>query len=102
MSALPSAMDLHGPWLAANFVLLFVLGFLIVYQAIRGYRRNGGRPMLFLALGIVLLTIVPTVIIHVGARWYSMRTVGLVISPLANSVKVVGLASIVYSLYGRR
>lgn len=102
MSLLPSAMDLWEPWQFANFVLLFGLSLLVVFQAIRGYRRNGSRPMLFLALGIVLLTIVPTVVLFFGARWYGARTVGLVISPLANSVEVVGLASIVYSLYGRR
>ena len=101
MSFLPSAMDLWGPWMAANFVLLVGLSLAIVFQALRGYRRNGSRPMLFLALGIVLLTIVPIVITLIGARLYSARTVGLVVSPLSNTIEVLGLASIVYSLYGR-
>ena len=102
MSLLPSAMDLWKPWQLANFVLLFLLSLVIVSQAIRGYRRNGSRPMLFLALGIVMLTVVPTVVLLLGAQFYSARTVGLVISPLTNSIEVLGLASIVYSLYGRR
>ena len=102
MSLLPSLLDLWRPWLATNFLLMFSFSLIIVYQAIRGYRRNGGRPMLFLATGIVLITIVPTIVMLVGARLYGAQTVGLVVSPLANSIKVLGLASIVYSLYGRR
>ena len=102
MSLLPSAMDLYGPWQAANLILLFVLSLVVVYQAVRGYRRHGSRPMLFLAFGVVLLTVVPIVVTIVGAQFYSARTMGLVISPVASSIRVLGLASIVYSLYGRR
>jgi len=99
--SLPGSLELWRLWLAVNFLLLFSLSLVVVSQAVRGYRRNDSRPMLFLALGIVLLTIVPTVVLTVGARWYDARTVGSVVSPLANSIKVLGLASIVYSLYGR-
>jgi hypothetical protein len=101
MSPLGS-LELWRLWLAVNFLLLFGLSLVVVSQALRGYRRNDSRPMLFLALGIVLLTIVPTVVTLVGARLYSARTVGLVVSPLSNSIEVLGLGSIVYSLYGRR
>lgn len=31
------------------------IGGLVVYQALRGYRRNDSRPMLFLGLGLLLL-----------------------------------------------
>lgn len=102
MTLVPESLGLWRVWLAVNFVFLISLSLVIVSQAVRGYRRNGSRPMLFLALGIVLLTIVPTVVTLVGARLYSARTVGLVVSPLTNSIKVLGLGSIVYSLYGRR
>ncbi len=100
--SLVGSLDLWRLWLAINFLLLFGLSLIVVSQAVRGYRRNDSRPMLFLALGIVLLTIVPTVVTIVGARLYDARTVGLVISPLASSIEVLGLGSIVYSLYGRR
>ena len=102
MSLLPTARELMEPWLMANFVLLVGLSLLIVYQAYRGYRRHGSRPMLFLALGVVLLTIVPTVVSVVAAYYVSAVTFGLTIAPLIESIRVVGLASIVYSLYGRR
>lgn len=36
-----------------------VLGLFIAFQAYRGYRRNRSRRMLFLALGLVLLTVAP-------------------------------------------
>lgn len=35
------------------------VGMFVVYQAYRGYRRNGRRPMLYLAVGIILLTVPP-------------------------------------------
>jgi hypothetical protein len=31
------------------------IGGLVVYQALRGYRRNDSQPMLFLGLGLLLL-----------------------------------------------
>lgn len=36
-----------------------VVGIFVAYQAYRGYRRNDSRPMLFLAIGILLLTAIP-------------------------------------------
>lgn len=36
-----------------------VAGIFVATLAYLGYRRNGSRPMLYLALGIVLLTAVP-------------------------------------------
>lgn len=36
-----------------------IAGLFVAYQAYRGYRRNGSRPMLYLAVGVALLTAVP-------------------------------------------
>ncbi|WP_224450441.1 DUF7521 family protein [Haloprofundus salilacus] len=36
-----------------------IAGFFVATLAFRGYQRNASRPMLYLALGIVLLTTVP-------------------------------------------
>lgn len=33
------------------------LGFLIAYQAFRGYRAHGSRPMLFVAAGFILISV---------------------------------------------
>lgn len=35
------------------------VGVFVVYQAYRGYRRNESHPMLYLAVGVILLTAVP-------------------------------------------
>ena len=39
-----------------------VLGFILVYFAIRAYKRNRYVPMLFLAVGFALITIGDTII----------------------------------------
>lgn len=39
--------------------VIAVIGGFVAYQALRGYRRNNSRPMLFLAISILLLTAVP-------------------------------------------
>jgi len=41
----------------ASLFLVALFGTLIAYQAYRGYRRNGARSMLYLALGLLLLTL---------------------------------------------
>ncbi|MFH5843395.1 hypothetical protein [Haladaptatus sp. CMAA 1909] len=102
MSLFPTARELMEPWMIANFVLSIVLSLVIVYQTFRGYRRHGSRPMLFLALGVVLITIVPTVVSLVAAQYVSAVVFGSTIAPLSQSIRVVGLTSIVYSLYVRR
>lgn len=40
-------------------VVVAVAGVFVAYQAYRGYRRNESRPMLYLAVAITLLTVVP-------------------------------------------
>jgi uncharacterized membrane-anchored protein len=43
-------------------LLTAVVGGFVAYQAYRGYRRNASRAMLYLAVGIVLLTTAPFVL----------------------------------------
>ena len=80
-----------------------LLGLFIAFQAYRGYRRNRSRRMLFLALGLVLLTVAPFALslvvtfagqrLGVGSRVYTYWL------PLATRlVEIVGLGSILYSL----
>lgn len=102
MSPLLISQELMEPWLLVNYVLLISLSLIVVYQAYRGYRRNDSRPMLFLAFGVILLTIVPVVVSIVAARFVSAVVYGSTVAPLIQSIRVVGLASIVYSLYGYR
>lgn len=44
---------------AATALITAVIGGFVAYQAYRGYQRNASRAMLFLAIGILLLTTIP-------------------------------------------
>lgn len=83
-----------------------ILGLFIAFQAFRGYRRNQSHRMLFLALGLLLLTVVPFVLsllvtfagqqLGFGSRVY---TYWLPIT--SRLVEICGLSCILYSLYIR-
>ena len=102
MSWLPTMSELLIPWKTANFVLLVSLSLIVIYQAYRGYRRHGGRPLLFLALGVAFLTIVPTLITLLATLLLTKTEIVLVVSPATETLRVIGLFSIIYSMYGRR
>ncbi|SDZ91301.1 hypothetical protein SAMN04488065_1184 [Haloplanus vescus] len=88
------------------FVVVLVtiaMGSFVVYQAYQGYRRHGGRRMLFLAVGIGLITVVPPLlaitVASVGLRANFSLTIYTYHVPLAeNIIKIIGLAFIIYSL----
>ncbi|GGM60292.1 phosphoglycerol transferase MdoB-like AlkP superfamily enzyme [Halarchaeum rubridurum] len=93
--------------LLAVTLLALVLSLAIVLQAYRGYRRNRSRPMLYLALGLVLLTVVPFAIslavASLGQRLGFGPLVYTYYAPIVSRVvEIAGLASILYSLYVRR
>ena len=84
-----------------------MLGLFIAFQAYRGYRRNQSRRMLFLALGLALLTVAPFALsltvtfagqrLGLGSRVYTYWL------PLATRlVEIAGLGSILYSLNVRQ
>jgi len=92
--------------LAVTLVAL-VLGLFIAFQAYRGYRRNRSRRMLFLALGLALLTVVPfvlsLVVTFAGQRFGFGSDVYAYWLPVTRrSVEIVGLGCILYSLTIRR
>lgn len=74
--------------------LLSVVGAFVAYQGYRGYERNGNRTLLFLTIGILLLTTIPFVI-ESGILLTSVLTLpqGTLISQLIN---VFGLILILY------
>ena len=81
-----------------TFVLTAILGVLIGYRAYQGYRRNRSKPMLYLAVGLVLVTAVPPLLsltlsnLTALEGWLIVLSMGL--------SQVCGLSSILYSLYG--
>ncbi|ELZ82480.1 hypothetical protein C453_15383 [Haloferax elongans ATCC BAA-1513] len=83
----------------ASFVASALLGLFIARKAYQGYRRNESSPMLFLAIGIVLLTAVPAVFSFGLSTFTSLPGSAVVI--VTNLTELAGLVAIAYSLYGR-
>lgn len=94
--------------LAFSFGLLVILlGVIISLRPYQGYRRNESRPMLLLAIGMLLITVIPAlveIIIIPGfiARFTSPGTGAisstLVVSRLCESL---GIVVILYSIHAR-
>jgi len=83
----------------ATLFLVALLGAIIAFQAYRGYRRNDSQSMLYLAGGLLLLTLVPFVL---NVTISSLTTADQVITIFAENVsRLVGVVVIMYSLYGR-
>ncbi|MFC4550484.1 MULTISPECIES: DUF7521 family protein [Halorussus] len=83
-----------------------VLGLFIVFQAYRGYRRNASRRMLYLALGLALLTVAPFALsIAVASLGRTLglgpRTYTFFLPVTTRLVEIAGLGCILYSLNTR-
>lgn len=74
-----------------------VLSLVVAYLLIRGYRRNRDRARLYLGIGLVLLTTSPIVLQFVLTN--ATVSPGLR-SVAANTSKLVGLAAMLYAIYG--
>lgn len=88
---------MHPGLIVAKLVTM-VLGFLIAYQAYRGYRRNHSRPMLYVAIGFVLISFGAVI------EGLLFDVVGLTLSDsgtVATIIVAIGMLSVLYALYGR-
>ena len=83
----------------ASLFLVAAIGTIIAYQAYRGYRRNDARSMLYLAVGLLLLTLCPF-LVNVTINTFTQFE-HIVIVFLENVSRLLGLVAIMYSLYGR-
>jgi len=81
-----------------SFLVTGLLGAAITYRAYQGYRRNRSEPMLYLALGLVLVTVVPPVVSLTLATLTALPG-WLVVLAMTGS-QTLGLLSVLYSLYG--
>lgn len=105
---LPSDVYLTAQnWLVLVLALVATaLSALVSYLAYAGYRRNGSRPMFFLAAGFAFITVVPffvdIVFFAVAGRLYSPRVTSVLLPGTEYGIQIVGLAFVLYSLYGRR
>lgn len=82
----------------ASLFLVALVGTLIAYQAYRGYRRNDSTSMLYLSIGLLLLTAFPFLINIFITTLISPAQVVTVF--LENTSRLLGLLAIMYSLYG--
>ena len=71
-----------------------VAGAFVAYQAYRGYRRNESRPMLYLAIGILLLTAVP-----VGVDYALVTLTAAADGEVLLAITAAHLAGVVSILY---
>ncbi|WP_137291596.1 DUF7521 family protein [Natronorubrum halophilum] len=82
----------------ASLFLVALIGTIIAYQAYRGYRRNNASSMLYLAIGLLLLTLCPFLINVTITTFLDFRQIVTVF--LENVSRLLGLVAIMYSLYG--
>lgn len=87
---------MHIELVVAKLVTM-LLGFLVAYQAYRGYRRNDSRPMFYVAVGFVFISsgaVIEGVLFDVlGLTLFDAGTV-------ATIVVAIGMLSVLYALYG--
>ena len=83
----------------ASLFLVALIGTVIAYQAYRGYRRNDAPSMLYLAVGLLLLTLCPF-LVNVAVTTFT-QLAQIVTVFLENVSRLLGLLAIMYSLYGR-
>jgi D-alanyl-lipoteichoic acid acyltransferase DltB (MBOAT superfamily) len=77
------------------------LGLLISLQAYQGYRQARSSRLLFLAVGVVLLTLVPfllTVVAAVLAGATTLTNLSYPVALVTRTAEVLGLLAVLYSL----
>jgi hypothetical protein len=81
----------------AGLLVAAGLSLVVVYKLFEGYRRNGTRPMLALAVGLVLLVTGP---IFLRLAFANLVTVSPAARSLATTAsELLGLAAIMYAIY---
>lgn len=79
-------------------LVTMALGFVIAYQAYRGYRRANSQSMLYLAIGFAVFSfgaIIEGILFDVvGLTFHIAGTV-------ATTIVAIGMLAILYALYGR-
>jgi len=84
----------------ASESVTIILGLAISYIAYRGYRRNGSRPMLFVAVGFVLITGIPGI---ASVVLYLLLDIPIpIVNSLVQVSEVIGMVSILYGLWTPR
>ena len=78
-------------------ILASLIGLTIAYLAFRGYRRNQSRPMLFIAIGFLLVLGVPFVLLPVYLLISAFTAT--IFAFVATGSQLAGLLSILYAIW---
>lgn len=79
-------------------IVVMILGFVIAYQAYRGYRQFGSEPMLYVAIGFLFISFGAVI------EGILFDVVGLSIflaGTVQTSIVAIGMVFVLYSLYGQ-
>ena len=74
--------------------LKLLLGTVIVFLALYGYRRNASQPMLYLGSGIATMTLLSTMTTIVS----SILLGASFVAPLSMGVEIIGMCLILYAI----
>lgn len=88
-------------------LLVIFLGLIITWRAYQGYRRNDNRPMLLFVLGMLLITVIPTLAEIIIIPWFIGRYLPAA-SPafeyallFSRTCEATGIGALLYSLHIR-
>ncbi|EFW91453.1 hypothetical protein ZOD2009_13836 [Haladaptatus paucihalophilus DX253] len=86
---------MHAGLIVAKIIVI-ILGVLIALQSYRAYRRYDNQPMLFLAIGFVMISIGAVI----EGILFDIANVSIFYSGMIQSIIViVGMGFVLYSLY---
>ena len=85
-----------GLVLFATALATALVGSLVAATAFRGYRRHESQTMLYVAIGIALITVTPFVVSYGLAVVFSMPDAGALLTILIGNI--LGLLALLYSL----
>ncbi len=80
-------------------VVSVVLGLAVAYISVRGYLRNGQGPMLFIAVGFVLVCLTPVLSL---ASLLTSAVEPILLDNVAIISQTIGLLAILYGLWTPR
>lgn len=87
---------MHEELVIAKLVTL-TLGLIITYQAYRGYRRSGDRPLQYVAIGFLFISVG----LVIEGLTYELGLLSLYTASAVQSViAATGMLFVLYSLYG--
>ncbi|MDG5777153.1 hypothetical protein VB773_12415 [Haloarculaceae archaeon H-GB2-1] len=87
---------MHVELVIAKLVTM-VLGFLIAHQAYRGYRVHGSKPMFYVAVGFVFISVGAVI---EGILFEVIDLEIFIAGTVQTTIVAIGMVIILYSLHG--